>query len=168
MSQRDNAHAWYEYALKTGDDSIAKFMMHWIAFNWIYCNNQSGSERKQIERICETRYDDLRLYNPFNNPESVDVFIKAPVLDIRGNNRKHENPRCPSQMDPWQLHETVCRGQGLERVQCLLLTIYQVRCNLFHGSKRPDVERDQELVRSSAVIMQRYMEALLHLEAAPC
>ena len=163
MRKRDNAHAWYEYALRTGDDSVARFMMHWIAFNWIYCNSGPRSEKRQIERLCEMRYEDLRRYDPFSDAASIEVFMRLPVLDGRGASHRHDDPRRPSEMDPWQLHEAIRNCQGLERIQCLLLAIYQVRCNLFHGSKDPDDMRDLELVRSSATIMQGYMEALLHI-----
>ena len=46
-------------------------------------------------------------------------------------------------------------------VEALLMTLYQVRCNLFHGSKSLRVERDRELVRASANILEKYMEALV-------
>ena len=166
MPRKDNALAWYEYALATGDDSVGKFMMNWIAFNWIYCKYSGGTDRRQIENLCTERQGELEGYNPFDDEEAIKVFKKKPVLDGRGGNHRRERPVCPSQMDPWQLHDGLCNGDGLEKIQCLLLTIYQVRCNLFHGSKEPHDERDQKLVRSSATIMQGYMEALLHIDSS--
>ena len=163
MPRKDNALAWYEYALATGDDSVGRFMMNWIAFNWIYCKCRGGSDRMQIESLCKERQGVLERYNPFDDNEVIGVFKEKPVLDGRGRNQRRVDPIRPSQMDPWQLQDGICNGSSLERIQCLLLAIYQVRCNLFHGSKEPHDTRDQDLVRSSAKIMQGYMEALLNI-----
>lgn len=168
MPNRDNARAWYEYALRTGDDSVARFMMHWIAFNWSY-SEYHGSEKRQIERLCEDRFESLKSYHPFNDPDAIEVFIREAVVDGRGRSRRHDNPRRPSEMDPWQLHEGILDSSvnhELERTQCLLLTIYQVRCNLFHGSKNPGYPRDKALIQSAATIMQGYMEALLGIDSS--
>lgn len=47
------------------------------------------------------------------------------------------------------------------QVESLLITIYQVRCNLFHGSKSLHNPRDLELVRSSSIILEGYLKAYL-------
>lgn len=166
MPRKDNAMAWYEYALATGDDSVARFMMNWIAFNWIYCKCRGESERFQIENLCKERQRDLERYDPFDDCGAVKVFKERPILDNRRKNKRRIDPIGPHQMDPWQLHNGICNGDGLMRIQCLLLAVYQVRCNLFHGSKEPHDTRDQDLVRSSATIMQGYMEALLHIDSS--
>ena len=36
--------------------------------------------------------------------------------------------------------------------------IYQVRCNLFHGGKNPNIERDKELVKYSGLILEKWVE----------
>jgi hypothetical protein len=41
--------------------------------------------------------------------------------------------------------------------QQLLGTIYQVRCNLFHGEKSPQAFRDHELVTGSDKILARFI-----------
>lgn len=179
MIMGDNARAWYEYARKTGDDSVAKFMMYWIAFNFMYSdyckllrNGRRNSERNQIQRLCSDRRYELMHYNPFDeDTESVGEFLKNPVLE--GRDRPSENMvpqlspdvrKPPCRMDPEELWGVVCLGHGLVRAQCLLLTLYQVRCNLFHGSKGPDYPRDQDLVKAAAVIIHGYMKALLHID----
>lgn len=39
----------------------------------------------------------------------------------------------------------------------VFLNIYQVRCNLFHGSKAMDTPRDIALVSTSANVLQRFL-----------
>jgi len=64
--------------------------------------------------------------------------------------------------DPAKLFKSVRDGRGntVERATDLLLSVYQARCNLFHGGS-PDDERDLRLVESSAEIMNGYLRALL-------
>lgn len=57
-------------------------------------------------------------------------------------------------------YNKLCNGDPEERMVSLILTIYQVRCNLFHGSKTPSgprETRDSELIESSAEIMEEYL-----------
>ena len=179
MPRKDNARAWYDYAVKTGDDSVARFMMHWIAFNFMYserCAYRDGrrnTEREQIERLCRDKYGDLKQCKLFVDPEAMKKLLEYPVL--KGRRCPHGNiePQMPADrhkdphdMDPYELWGVVCRGGGLLRIQCILLTLYQVRCNLFHGSKDPDYPRDRELIREAATIMQGCMEALLHIDSS--
>ena len=107
----------------------------------------------------------------FDDPEAIKKFLEYPVL--KGRRRPHRSiePQMPADrrkhphdMDPYELWGVVCRGGGFLRIQCILLTLYQVRCNLFHGSKDPDYPRDRELIREAAILMQGCMEALLHID----
>ena len=184
MTTSDNARAWYNHALTTGDDSFARFMMHWIAFNFEYGKYRKrkpdgdwNSERERIARLCADKYDALRNYDPFTeNPTEVNELIELPVLSGWRNPEEQEEPQLPpNRLKPhemwadelWgvlRLDRHSSRYHDIRRTQCLLLTLYQVRCNLFHGSKSPEFMRDRTLVKDAAIIMQRYMEALLHID----
>lgn len=61
-----------------------------------------------------------------------------------------------------RIHENLRDGIGVVKLTNLILTIYQVRCNLFHGSKSLHIDRDLELVYSSAILMEGYMDALIN------
>ena len=43
------------------------------------------------------------------------------------------------------------------KIQMVFLRIYQVRCNLFHGVKDPNDERDMKLVKTSADVLERFL-----------
>ncbi|MDQ3816457.1 MAG: hypothetical protein M3362_02050 [Acidobacteriota bacterium] len=45
-------------------------------------------------------------------------------------------------------------GDPVERLAALMMIVYQVRCNLVHGSKDPIVMRDQALVSSCTPIVE--------------
>jgi len=53
-------------------------MMHWIAFNWMYCESRGSSERERIKTFCRRNSRKLLLYDPFDTDE-VQVFKEGPV-----------------------------------------------------------------------------------------
>ena len=143
---RNIAKEWFKYGLSKDDDFFMRFMIYWLAFNWLY--NERG-ERKEHEKISRFYEDHKRLfdkYDPFSDP-AIEIFQKGPVDDGR---------------DPEYSHSDLnYRGVKRNDACSLLLTMYCVRCNLFHGSKSLRCQRDQDLVRDSATILGGYLKALL-------
>lgn len=149
MNDKDYALEWYRYGLEKGDDAIVKFMMHWIAFNWMYSECRKGNERANIREFCRRNYERMSRYDPFGTGAYL-VFEDGPVRSEYRDETRNESP-----------YGALRHSSGERRVESLLLTIYQVRCNLFHGSKRLHIQRDIELVRSSSIILEGYLKALL-------
>ena len=150
MTDTEYALEWYRYGLEKGDDAIIKFMMHWIAFNWLYSECQQGTEEADIRQFCKKHYERLSRYDPFVTGAYL-VFEEKSVTTTN-HGESHNNGG---------LLYSLRHDSGEKRVESLLITIYHVRCNLFHGSKHLYVERDRNLVRSSAIIMEGYLKALL-------
>ena len=153
LERKEYALKWYEYGLDNNLDYISRFMMHWIAFNWMYCESSGGSEWKRIKVFCRQNEQKLLLYDPFDTDE-VQVFKEGPVYRVRG---------AQSNDDPEELCKDIRKGRGnaAKRATSLLLSVYQVRCNLFHRGKSLDNRRDLKLVESSAEIMNGYLRMLL-------
>lgn len=150
MTDMEYALEWYRYGLDKGDDSVIRFMMHWIAFNWLYSECQQGDDAANIRAFCRENYERLSRYDAFSTGE-YPIFEQKPVTTtVRGEQRNNGG-----------LLYSLRHDSGEKRVESLLLTIYHVRCNLFHGSKSLRIQRDVELVRSSATIMEGYLKALL-------
>ena len=136
---KDNiAKEWLSYGLEKGDDFFTKFMMYWIAFNRLYSENSYNekSERKQIRLFCKDKLQELKRYDAFSKSE-FQVLAEKPVMDARTTTIDNYTE---------QQYERMKRGSIID----LLLTIYQMRCNLFHGSKSLMNPRDIALVRASA------------------
>ena len=154
MSEKNYALEWYKYGLEKNDDAIVKFMTHWIAFNWLYSECRSSSrtlESEAIEKYCEKHYSELSKFNAFASP-AITVFQERPVHDVfKGRVTAEGTDRYNS-----LIHDT-----GLKQLTSLILTIYHVRCNLFHGSKSLNLDRDVELVRASSIILEGYLRAVL-------
>ena len=142
---RNIAKEWYQRGLKYQDDDFTRFMMYWIAFNWLY-GEESGEEfeRGKIVKYYKKHRNKFDKYDPFGDP-IINCFYEGPIYSDKSERDTTED----------------FAGIKHQKATHLLLSIYQVRCNLFHGSKQLRVPRDQELVKASANILVRYLEHLV-------
>lgn len=144
LYKRNVALEWYQYGLEKKDDFFMRFMMHWVAFNWLYNSEHEITERNKIRQYYFHNRSRFESYDAFSSP-AIDVFMAGPVysdVDIKNVEKDYE-------------------GLKKKDYRCLLMTLYRVRCNLFHGSKSLLNERDQQLVRASADILEGFLKALL-------
>ena len=151
---REIVNEWYNYGLSIGDDFFLKFMMHWIAFNWIYSKYEDSSKEypREIDTIgCCVRenIDTFKKYDAFNS-EEIQIFLEKAIVD--GRTGKRYEKFCK------QLSENKNED---ERILALFKTLYKVRCNLFHGSKSIHNPRDIKLVKASSVILEGYLKVFL-------
>ena len=154
MPEKDYALEWYRYGLEKNDDAIVKFMMHWIAFNWLYseCRRSSRTlESEAIKIYCEKNYTKLSQFKAFDSP-AIEVFLERPVHDVLNGRVTAEGT---------DRYRSLIHDSGLDQLTSLILTIYHVRCNLFHGSKSLRIDRDVELVRASSIILEGYLREVL-------
>ena len=120
-------------------------MRSW-GFNWLYRGSESrGTERDQIRSFYMQNINSFDKYDPFCSPASS-IFLQSPVNDMYFEN----TDRAKDNFEKVKYHDSLG-----------LLTIYQVRCNLFHGSKSLRAERDMLLVDSAAEIMGQYLKVLI-------
>lgn len=145
--ERNIALEWYEYGLANNDDFFIKFMMHWLAFNWLYSQCGKLSERHNILAFCRKNMGVLSTFDAFNTDE-IKIFEQEPVRNEK-----------TAQVGFYQ--EKRFDGVNNKDIESLIMTLYQVRYNLFHGSKSLRIERDIDLVRASSVILEGYLSALL-------
>ncbi len=154
---------------KIGNDKIGnnaadiafRFIAYWIAFNSFYSKySLMKNERDQITNYISKNYDSY--FNniiDFETDPEMEIFKKLPVLSGTYRPRRDcvksnkysvlfndlNNPTLPEE----------------KRMEALFLTIYQVRCNMFHGSKTPEPERDYQLVDSSQKILEKVLRKLI-------
>ena len=50
------------------------------------------------------------------------------------------------------------------KMMSLILTIYQIRCNLFHGQKDPTIDRDLALISEAASVMEKILFVILEVD----
>lgn len=149
------------------------FMHTWMAFNgWMETVTGGGPDAAMIDALV----GDRRLIETYNRliGETLD-FTKSvaafsthwPVLSVKDVRKKLGNDSF-WKMTRQDLLED-CRAGGV-RMQPrewiagaspdwpqLLRTIYQVRCNLFHGAKSPENLRDRELVGHADIVLRQFI-----------
>lgn len=149
------------------------FMNTWMAFNgWMESVTDGGSDAAMITALAENRrmtgvFDELVDQNHAFR-ERVLVFADMwPVLNVR-DVRKKLGYDAFWKMDRDALFEACLREDvKMQPVGWaandhptwpqILRTIYLIRCNLFHGAKSPQNDRDRDLVRQADWILRSFI-----------
>lgn len=146
---RQVAVEWYGYGLLVGDDFFLKFMMHWIAFNWLYNECTDEFEWERIQSFCNNKKQYLEMYDAFSTAE-YKTLISSEKVEIGQNSGKIKR----------YINNAYDKLMTTNDIPSLFLILYQIRCNLFHGSKSIRCDRDIKLVRISSVLLEGYLKAL--------
>ena len=156
-----HAAKWCEYGQKT-DDEVVKFMLYWVAFNWLYNddhyrppkpNGEVLSEREIIINFVKKEYTKLINYDPFKAPEGKFFLRRGPVKDQRNGVSQSKD------------YKKIKSRDSYVRVEGMFMTLYTVRCNLFHGNKEYNERSDSAVVCAAAKIIGEYLKTVLDVEA---
>ncbi|GAA5048933.1 MULTISPECIES: hypothetical protein [Erythrobacteraceae] len=155
--------------------SFMAFMYRWMAFNgWMSAVTLKDTDREMIDAFVAAprlidAFDQLMAGDP-NFRQMVTEFTALwPVLNVR-------SVRAKLGYDAFRQHDraallALCAAanvkqqpsgwvaEGRPSWEQLLRTIYQVRCNLFHGEKSPQSLRDRDLVLASDHILAHFIAA---------
>ena len=153
-----HAKQWYDYGC-TVNDYIAKFMFFWIAFNWLYndpvfcslredSNTDRPSEKDLILNLVDASFEQLRQYN-ITKVGEFKTFEKQAIFN--------EKAGAPN----YYAYRKLCSNNEQTRIRGMFLTLYQVRCNLFHGSKVLKAPHEEEIISSAAVILEGYLDKII-------
>ena len=123
---------------------LYRFFCFFIAFNRLY-EKHKGPQIDRINTLIEKEFYNIKDdFNPFDNKilSKESELIKTQVSDVR-------NGKCD--------YDSIEYGTiSLDNYKNLFGNIYQVRCNLFHGSKEM-TKRDKDLVRESADVLESFI-----------
>jgi hypothetical protein len=156
-AENDLIHRWFQRAKSQSrcnpEDAFEPFIYCWIAFNgWYACTVPLKNDRDCVERIgsdAEIRRIFEELLEDREIREIALRFRKKwPIPNLRSNGRRFGDATPESALN----------------LNNVLLQIYQVRNNLFHGGKSVEVKNDQDLVFFSFRILVRLLEKLLDLQ----
>lgn len=133
-------------------------------------------ERPVFSSKIEYMYDGkIRIADLSNKPEYYLNFktdIYSPKTDEDKCSKKNMPPKrlfspeneMKNAIENYQNLMKYRNNYNDETIKYLILTVYKIRCNLFHGEKEPHPEekdRDTRLVKAAAYIMEGYMKELL-------
>lgn len=136
------------------------FSQLWMAFNAMYGGEPEGLERSRVMRILRVRLSEARSRAILRQCSvAADRILRVPPGDMLF---EQWNPKFRRRSR--ELARAYRKGASSNaKLVALGGILYQVRCNLVHGSKDPREERDRMLVREST----RVLEIMLpELEAA--
>lgn len=125
-------------------DSINAFMDFWRGFNNLFLPNGNGSERDKIKSFLRQSIPEAEAEEILQTHDSeVAYLLSQPVIDMRGNGRD----------TALNIKAFNAAADSLTKLQELFMIIYQVRCNLEHGQKSPNRNRDVQLCRSASPLV---------------
>jgi len=156
MRGSPHEHALLAYRwLQCGDDRLwADFPRYWMAFNALYnaVREERDSEATAVANVIRTFFDLLAAQACLDQigHQCISELIAIPPGDDR------LDPNDPNYRKKTTVLVARFQGSGdpVERLASLMAIVYQVRCNLVHGSKDPEVMRDQALVSSCTPIVE--------------
>jgi hypothetical protein len=148
--------------------SFMSFTYRWMAFNgWMSAVTLEDTDWRMINALAtEPRlvaaHDQLVVKSPYGG--LVDAFAALwPVFNVR-HVRRTLGYGAFVQHDRAALLAMAVRRQPEQWTQGgkpswdqLIRTIYQVRCNLFHGEKSPQVARDHALILAADAVLRAFI-----------
>lgn len=135
-----------------------EFSRLWMAFNAIYGGENDANERRRVMQ-CIRRYFTVGAARAVLRAvtQSTDRILDVPPGNLLMN---VWDPRFRAAS---QRYAAVYRDRAetaTSRLAAVAAILYQVRCNLLHGSKDPYIDRDMMLVRESVVVLRVLVPAL--------
>ncbi len=153
-------------------DPFAKFAFYWLAFNGIYNENTDASGER--DRVCKFLVElegisVKRLLSKFKQgcKENLEYFAGRIPKDSAGNSCRREKGVLDLKTEKVYSidEESLSHVESLstDTTQCEELlkqiggVLYTIRCNLFHGDKRP-MEDDEDVVTHAIPILKAICE----------
>ena len=153
--------------------AFMSFVNIWMAFNgWMAAVTERETDADMIrdiaanDRLVEAYTGLMETSRPFQRLV-CDFPSMWPVLNVRDVRKK------PGRDAFWRFERNdlieACRAAGVKQQpvgwnandmpswEQLLRTVYQVRCNLFHGEKSPQNARDRQLILKSDRILRTFL-----------
>lgn len=153
--------------------SFMAFVYRWMAFNcWMSAVTLMNNDREMIDAFATTprlidTFDQLMAAEPDFRQKVAEFVALWPVLNVR-------SVRAKLGYDAFHQHDraallSLCAAENVKQQPSgwiagadpswplLLRTIYQVRCNLFHGEKSPQSVRDCNLVFAADHILAQFI-----------
>ena len=120
---------------------VSKFFCYYIAFNWLYNTESDDSETARIKQYISNLISKESSYDP-----RLLLKNREWSQEIRDGRSGRVNSYLQEPVDP-RIHA--------------FLQIYQVRCNLFHGSKSMKNPRNKILVKEASDVLEDLLNRII-------
>ncbi|MCW7536738.1 hypothetical protein OOT46_02570 [Aquabacterium sp. A7-Y] len=134
------------------------FSQLWMAFNAIYGGEPDLKERARVMASIRSNISEQTAARLLRGvAESVERILQVPPGDMRLD-RQHPNFRANSKRYARRYRDA--SETAVNRLAAVGAVLYQIRCNLLHGSKDPFNDRDLMLVHESVAVLEALVPAL--------
>jgi hypothetical protein len=139
-------------------ESWSRFTQLWLAFNAIYGGEPDLRERARV-KACVRRLVSRARARAVLRASHVPIsrILSIPPGDMGLDARDPAFRRATRREARIAANPS---ADAVERLASVAAVLYQVRCNLLHGSKDPDDGRDEMLVRESARVLENMLPEL--------
>lgn len=155
---RNTIKQWHEKAAElSGDDfnTFDKFIFLWISFNGYFVSKYFNEAQELSNRREPSEWQYIKIISKNNAYKKVYVKLieNDPNFNEELNNFKGllKNTHFPGKiadLRPNSLIEDLAKEfSDIHNFEQFILITYQIRCNLFHGNKRPDYDGDIKIVK---------------------
>lgn len=128
-------------------NSFTKFFFFYMCFDaWITAESGEEQDKKKLFWFINNDSCLKRARSGFWNSSETRSWLNnlkslSPVMDMRPN---HQN--------------RFVELKDIDNLNEVILFIYQIRCNLFHGAKNPADSRDRSVVGLSAILLEKWIK----------
>ncbi len=141
---------WWKLKGERQADPFIKFFLFYICFDaWLTAESGEDIDREKIRWFI---HNDNCLKEKWQDIQSSETKSWL-------NSLKADSPI--EDMRPRQGGREVCLND-IENLEEVVNFIYQIRCNLFHGSKSPMNKKDANLVEFSGKILEKWIKWAHH------
>ena len=135
----------------------SRFSTLWMAFNAIYGGEPDARERSRAMSAVCRHLSESRAKTLLQECDvPVDRILAVPPGDMQLDRWDPRFRRASREL----ARAVLSRAKARVRLAAMAGILYQVRCNLIHGSKDPQEQRDRMLVKDSVRILELLVPAL--------
>lgn len=140
--------SWWKVLGRDQTDPFMKFFMFYMCLDaWMTAESGKDKDVDKLNWLINTPNDLNRYWDGIKNGAKFQSWLngllkESPIDDMRPS---MQGRRQVSLTDTTDFNQVI-------------RFIYQIRCNLFHGSKSPVNRRDERLVSLSSKILERWIE----------
>lgn len=144
---------WRERSHNEGDQ-FASFVFIWFCFNaWLEFLSSGRTDREMLEEL-KAKSINMNSFVEAYDVASSDEFFKRSLRDLISKSTEEPIRDVHGQRQPVSINDENDFANIVE-------AIYRIRCNLFHGGKDANDNRDQVLVQDAAMILRQWVGKLI-------
>lgn len=136
---------WWKLKGQRESDPFIKFFFFYVCFDaWITAESGQDIDTEKIKWFLESdnclksKWPDIQ--SPITKSWLANLKNLSPIEDMRPNHRGEKT-----------------HLNDINNLEEIIWFVYQIRCNLFHGSKNPMDNRDANLIELSGRVLEKWI-----------